>query len=57
MIYNRNATFPYPVLTNNTEDYVDSCFLLDIELNENTNNYIFSARVLLTNTYCKMLMY
>jgi hypothetical protein len=44
MIYNKNATFPYPVLTNNTKDYINSFFSLDIELNDNTAYYVFSVK-------------
>jgi hypothetical protein len=41
LIYNKDATFPYPVLTNGTDSYEGGYFSLDIELNENNNDYRF----------------
>ena len=40
MIYTEKANFPYPLLTNNSPDYKNSIFDFDVDLNENTNEYI-----------------
>lgn len=42
MIYKKDANFPYPLLTNDSTSYAESTFTIDIELSENTANYIFS---------------
>ena len=42
MIYKKDANFPYPILTNTTTTYVNPYFTVDVELDENTNNYRFS---------------
>ena len=40
MIYKKDANFPYPLLTNTSNSYDGCNFILDIELNENTYDYI-----------------
>ncbi|RKQ17497.1 hypothetical protein [Ureibacillus endophyticus] len=39
MIYKKDANFPYPILTNTSTSYKNSSFLLDVRLEENTNDY------------------
>ena len=41
MIYKKDANFPYPVLTNTSTSYENSSFILDVSLEENTNDYRF----------------
>lgn len=41
MIYKKDANFPYPLLTNTSPSYESSMFELDVNLEENTNNYRF----------------
>ncbi|MCY6482995.1 hypothetical protein OW763_01335 [Clostridium aestuarii] len=41
MIYRREANFPYPVLTPNSNSYNNSTFTIEVELNENNYNYRF----------------
>lgn len=41
MIYKKDANFPYPLLTNTSTSYKNSNFALDVNLEENTNNYRF----------------
>ena len=41
MIYKKDANFPYPILTNTSNSYDNCSFILDINLEENTNEYIF----------------
>ena len=43
MIYKKDANFPYPLLTNTSNSYDGCNFILDIELNENTYDYIIPA--------------
>ena len=40
MIYKKDANFPYPILTNTSNSYDGCNFILDIELNEITYDYI-----------------
>jgi hypothetical protein len=41
LIYSKDATFPYPVLIHGSENYKENEFLLDVELQENNNEYRF----------------
>lgn len=41
MIYRREANFPYPVLTPNSNSYADSEFILRVNLKENNDDYRF----------------
>ncbi len=41
MIYKKDANFPYPLLTNTSNSYEDSNFILEVELQENIHNYRF----------------
>ena len=41
MIYKKDANFPYPLLTNTSNSYERCNFILDVNLDENTNNYRF----------------
>lgn len=40
MIYTKKANFPYPVLMNFTDDYQNAEFELDVNLRDNSDNYI-----------------
>lgn len=40
MIYTKKANFPYPVLMNFTDDYIDARFELDVNIKDNTDEYI-----------------
>lgn len=44
MIYTKDAIYPYPVYRNNANDYVSDNFALDLELNENSDEYIFTIK-------------
>lgn len=41
MIYRKDANFPYPILTGTSQNYQNNEFLIDIEINEDTENYYF----------------
>lgn len=42
MIYNKDATFPYPILCNSSDSYHYNVFHLDIDLQENAAEYKFN---------------
>lgn len=45
MIYKRDASFPYPVLSNTSSSYIDNQFTFDIaSLTETNDNYIFELK-------------
>ena len=44
MIYKKDANFPYPLLTNTSSSYSNANFILDIELEENTQGYRFEIK-------------
>ena len=41
MIYKKDANFPYPLLTNTSSSYQGCNFILDVSLEENSENYRF----------------
>jgi hypothetical protein len=41
MIYRKDANFPYPILSNTSSSYVNNEFILDVQLEENTQYYRF----------------
>lgn len=43
MIYTKTANFPYPILSNDSDDYVDAIFNLDLEIIENTTEFIIKV--------------
>ena len=53
MIYTKRANFPFPLLTNTSDDYKKPKFDLDIELEENTNEFILSINADLSSTFIK----
>jgi hypothetical protein len=44
MIYKKDANFPYPLLTNSSTSYETSHFTLDVQLQENMQNYRFDIQ-------------
>lgn len=56
MIYTKKANFPYPVLMNFSDDYVDPEFELDITLRDNTNEYIIDVAWKISSDYIKDLL-
>lgn len=56
MIYTKRANFPFPLLTNTSDDYKKPKFDLDIELEENTNEFILSINADLSSTFIKKLI-
>ena len=56
MIYKKDANFPYPLLTNTSNSYDRCNFTLDIELNENTYEYIFQIKYEIESDFIKKLI-
>lgn len=56
MIYKKDANFPYPLLTNTSNSYDGCNFTLDIELNENTYEYIFQIKYDIESDFIKKLI-
>lgn len=56
MIYKKDANFPYPLLTNTSNSYDGCNFVLDIELNENTYEYIFQIKYDIESDFIKKLI-
>lgn len=56
MIYKKDANFPYPLLTNTSNSYDGCNFTLDIELNENTYEYIFQIKYEIESDFIKILI-
>lgn len=42
MIYKKSANFPYPLFTSSNNSYINNRFILNVDLEENSNSYRFS---------------
>lgn len=56
MIYKKDANFPYPILTNTSNSYDNCSFILDVNLEENTNEYIFEINYDITSPFIEKLL-
>lgn len=56
MIYRKDANFPYPVLTNTSNSYDTSQFILDVELQENNKDYQFKFTYELDSPFINQLL-
>lgn len=56
MIYKKDANFPYPILTNGSNSYKNSNFILDVNLEENVHNYIFCIDYDIDSEFIKELL-
>ncbi len=57
MIYNKDVAFPYPVLTNSNNGYIDSSFDFDIsDLYDDGKNYIFYIIYKIENKFIESLI-
>ena len=54
---NTNAIFPYPVLKNELDDYTENIFNLEVDLKDNTNEFIFEITYEIGSDYIKNLIY
>lgn len=56
MIYKKEANFPYPLLTNTSDSYEQCQFILDIDLQENTEHYQFNVKSKIESPFIKKLI-
>lgn len=56
MIYKKDANFPYPVLTNTSYSYENGQFILDVDLQENKDNYRFAFDIKIESEFIKQLL-
>lgn len=56
MIYKKDANFPYPLLTNTSTSYESSQFTLDVQLQENVNNYRFDIQYDISSEFMNLLL-
>lgn len=56
MIYKKDANFPYPILTNTSNSYVSSQFILDVELHENVHHYRFDFNYEIDSNFINKLL-
>jgi hypothetical protein len=56
MIYKKDANFPYPVLTNTSNSYASSQFILDVELHENVHHYQFDFKYEIDSEFINNLL-
>lgn len=57
MIYSKKANFPYPLLTNDSNEYKDAAFEFDAFLSENNKYYIFEIQYKISSHFIKKLLY
>jgi len=51
MIFDKESTFPYPILSKFTEDYVDAKFTLKVDVQDGQDDYIFGVEYILTSKF------
>lgn len=56
MIYKKEANFPYPLLTNTSDSYEQCQFILDIDLQENTEHYQFNVKSEIGSSFIEKLI-
>lgn len=56
MIFTKEASFPYPILSGLSEAYQDNTFEIEIDLQENTNDYYFSFDYVIGSTFIQDLL-
>lgn len=56
MIFDKEATFPYPILASFTDDYVDSSFLLEVDVEDSDDEYMFKIKYELKNDFLNDLI-
>lgn len=53
MIYTKKANFPYPVLMNFSDDYLDPEFELDVMIKDNTDDFLIEVTWEISSAYIK----
>lgn len=56
MIYNKDATFSYPILAHSSNGYENNYFSFEVNLYDDQNNYIFEFEYEIDNEFIKSLI-
>lgn len=56
MIYRKDANFPYPVLANTSDNYLDNYFNLDVNVSDNVDYYFFDFEYEIDSHFIKELI-
>ena len=56
MIYTKQANFPYPLLRNDSDDYLDAIFDMDVTLGENNDDYLITITNNISSLFVKQLL-
>lgn len=56
MIFNKDSIFPYPILSNSTDDYPNSRFDLEVDFFEIEDKYRFQIKYEITSNYIKRII-
>lgn len=56
MIYTKKANFPYPILMNFTDDYIDPEFELDVNIKDNMKEFILEIDWKISSKFIKNLI-
>ena len=56
MIYKKVANFPYPILSEDHDYYIDNSFKLDVQINEDTEHFYFNFTYELDSNFIKNLL-
>lgn len=56
MIFDKEASFPYPILSKFTDDYVNAKFIVKVDVQDSQNDFIFKIEYELTSSFIKDLI-
>lgn len=56
MIYNKEVAFPYPILMNGVDNYIDENFSLDIDVKENIEEFCFEFTFSISSKFINTLI-
>lgn len=56
MIYNKEVAFPYPILMNGVDNYIDGNFSLDIDVKENVEEFCFEFTFSISSKFINTLI-
>lgn len=56
MIYTTEASFPYPIISYSSNDYLDNTFFIDVEIKSNSEYYSLFFNINLNSKYLKKLL-
>lgn len=56
MIYKKDASFPYPILSNTSDSYEDCYFDLDVNVTDDAESYYFNIRCYIDSYFIRKLL-